>query len=170
MEEIVNRVSQSKLRTVDPEDYYVPGSRMGFDISGWLLEGLVLVEKEFRAQAEAHNWEIYKDSYVWVYCSTDAVVPAWAYMFIASKLSLQAKRVVQGDRELLETLLFEEAIRDADFSEFQDKPVILKGCFDKPIPPNAYLLLLHKLQPLVSSLMYGEACSAVPVFKKSIRK
>ena len=165
-EEIVNRVSQSKLLTFDLEDFYPEGKRVVFDIKEWLQEGIVLREKEFRIFAEDHNWEAYKDAYVALGCSTEAIVPGWAFMLLISKLQPFAKKVVQGNLELLETVLYQEIIQQLDLSGYKDKLVIIKGCSKKPVPPNAYLFIAARLRPLVKSLMYGEACSSVPLYKR----
>ena len=165
-EKIINRVAQSKLKTFDLEDFYPEGRRLILDIKDWLYEGLILREKEFRNFAENHDWEAYKDAYVAVDCSTDAIVPGWAFMLLTSKLQPFAKKIVQGNLELLETTLYQEIIQHLDLSEYKDKLVIIKGCSKKPVPPNAYLAITERLRPLVKSLMYGEACSAVPLFKR----
>ncbi|WP_289060118.1 DUF2480 family protein [uncultured Zobellia sp.] len=165
-EEIINRVAESKLVTFNLEDYYLPGKRVLFDISEWLLEGFILKEKEFRASAAEHDWAQYKDSYVALHCSTDAIVPGWAYMLLATYLNPYANRYIQGSLEDLETLLYTETLKDLDVSELTDKFVIVKGCSNKPVPPNAYVLIIGKLQPIVKSLMYGEACSSVPLYKR----
>ena len=166
-EEIVNRVAQSKLITFNLEDHYSQGQRFVFDLSKWLHEGFVLKEKEFRSQAKEHDWSQYKDKYIALRCSTDAIVPAWAYMLISSLLEPYAKKVVVGDLEMLESHLYQEVIENLDVSELKDKAVIVKGCSNKPVPKNAYIFLIKKLQPVVKSLMYGEACSSVPLYKKS---
>lgn len=165
-EEIVNRVAQSKLVTFDLEDYYPEGKRVLFDIADWLYEGIILREKEFRAYAIQHNWSQYQDNYVALQCSTDAIVPGWAYMLLTTKLRPYTKRTVQGTLEQLETSLYQSVLEHLDISEFKDKSVIIKGCSNKPVPPNAYLLITELLQPIVKALMYGEACSSVPLFKK----
>jgi len=166
MSEIVNRVAQSKLVTLDLEDYYPEGSRMQVDIKDWLFEGLILKEKEFRNQISEHNWEQYKDAYVAIFCSTEAIIPGWAYMLISTKLQPYAKKVVVGSLEDMETVLFQTIIEEMNVSEFKGKPVIIKGCSNKPVPPNAYLWATLKLQPVAKSIMYGEACSSVPLFKR----
>ena len=166
MSEIVNRVAQSKLVTLDLEEYYPKGSRLQMDIKDWLFEGLILKEKEFRNQITSHNWEQYNDAYVAIYCSTEAIIPGWAYMLVSTKLQPYAKKVVLGSLEDMETSLFQAIIEDLDISDFKDKPVIIKGCSNKPIPPNAYLWATIKLQPVAKSIMYGEACSSVPLFKR----
>jgi len=165
-EEIINRVAQSKLITFDLEDYYTSGNRVLFDISPWLYESIILREKEFRAHADAHDWSQYQDTYVALYCSTDAIVPGWAYMLLATKLQPFSKKTVQGTLEQLETSLYQSVLGRLDLSEFQDKSVIIKGCSNKPVPPNAYLLITERLRPIVKSLMYGEACSSVPLYKR----
>lgn len=165
-EEIKNRVAESKIVTFDLEDYYQKGERVLFDISDWLYEQMILKEKDFREMAKNHNWEQYKDAYVALYCSTDAIIPAWAYMLITTYLSPYAKKVIVGDLKQLETSLYQEIIENMDLSGLKDLPVIVKGCSHKPVPQNAYIFLIQKLQPLAKSIMYGEACSAVPLFKR----
>ncbi|MBI6120747.1 DUF2480 family protein [Salegentibacter maritimus] len=165
-EEIVNRVANSKLITFNLEDYYPEGERVLFDVKDWLLEGFVLRESEFREQAKNHDWGQYQDKFIALTCSSDAIIPAWAFMLLATYLQAYAKKVITGDLETLETILYTDVISKLDVSELQDKPVIVKGCAHKPVPKNAYLLLIEKLQPVVKSLMYGEACSSVPLYKK----
>ncbi len=165
-EEIINRVANSKLVTFDLEDLYPKGERIQFDIADWLMEGIVLYEKQFREKADTFKWSEYQDKYVALFCSTDAIIPGWTYLFLSLKLAPFAKKVSVGSLDELESLLFSEILQQKDFSEFLDKPVIIKGCAHKPIPQNAYLLLAQKLQPFAKSIMYGEACSSVPLFKK----
>jgi len=166
MSDIVNRVAQSKLVTLDLEEYYPEGTRLQIDIKEWLFEDLILKEKEFRDQIALHNWEQYNDAYVALNCSSDAIVPGWAFMLISTKLQPYAKKVVLGSLEDLETTVFQSIIENLEVSDFKDKPVIIKGCSNKPIPPNAYLWATIKLQPVAKSIMYGEACSSVPLFKR----
>lgn len=166
MSEIVNRVAQSKLLTFDLEEYYPEGPRMVLDIKDWLYEGLILKEKEFRAHADAHDWSVYKDAFVALQCSSDAIVPGWAFMLITSRLQPYAKQVVLGDQETLETALYQQVIQDLETEQFRDKPVIIKGCTNKPVPKNAYLWATAKIQEVARSVMYGEACSSVPLFKR----
>ena len=166
-DEIVNRVANSKLVVVDLEDYYPKGNRIVFDIKDWLYEGLILREKEFRNAILAHNWTQYQDSYVALTCSTDAIVPAWAYMLLTMHLETYAKKIVIGDLEQLEASLYQTIIENLDVEPFKGKPLIIKGCSHKPVPANAYILLSQKLKPVAQSIMYGEACSAVPLYKKN---
>lgn len=164
-EEIVNRVANSKLVTFNLEDYYPQGERIIFDISQWLMDGFVLREKDFRSAAKQHDWSQYENAYVALYCSTDAIVPAWAYMLVTTYLQPVAKKVVIGDLKQLETTLYTEIIDKLDVSELEGLPVIVKGCSRKPVPEIAYVLITQKLQPVVKNLMYGEACSFVPLVK-----
>lgn len=166
-EEIINRVADSKLITFNLEDFYQEGERVLFDVKDWLLEGFVLREKDFREQAKSHDWIKYEGKFIALTCSSDAIIPAWAFMLVATYLQPYAKKVVTGDLETLETVLYTETLQNLDVSGLKDKPVIVKGCAHKPVPKNAYLLLIEKLQPVVKSLMYGEACSSVPLYKKA---
>ncbi len=165
-EEIINRVANSKLITFDLEEIYPKGERISFDISQWLLEGIVLRESEFRNKATEHNWSQYQDKFVALFCSTDAIVPGWAYLLLSLHLAPYAKKVTVGSLDELESILFTELLQNIDVSEYIDKPVIIKGCAHKPIPQNAYVILAQKLQPIAKSIMYGEACSSVPLFKR----
>lgn len=165
-EEIINRVANSKLITFDLEEIYPKGERVSFDISQWLMEGIVLRESEFRNKATEHNWSQYQDKFVSLFCSTDAIVPGWAYLLLSLHLAPYAKKVTVGSLEELESILFTEILQNLDVSEYTDKAVIIKGCAHKPIPQNAYVLLAQKLQPVAKSIMYGEACSSVPLYKK----
>ncbi|WP_310991506.1 DUF2480 family protein [Aequorivita marina] len=164
--EIVNRVANSKLITLNLEDFYPTGERVAFDISPWLMEGIVLREKDFRQQAKNHDWSQYQDKFVALFCSTDAIVPGWAYLLLSLHLVPYTKKAIVGNLQELDSILFAEILKDLDVSEYQDKSIIIKGCANKPIPQNAYVLLAQKLQPIAKSIMYGEACSSVPLYKK----
>ena len=165
-EEIINRVSNSVLVTINLEDYYPKGERILFDIKDWLLEGLVLREKDFRNQVAEYNWAQYQDAYLALTCSTDAIIPGWAYMLIIIKLEPVKKKTIIGNLEALEASIYQDVLNNLDISEFTDKPIIIKGCSKKPVPQNAYIMLASKLKPIAKSIMYGEACSSVPLFKK----
>lgn len=165
-EEIVNRITSSSLITINLEDYYPEGKRVVLDIKDWLHEGIILKEKDFRAFVADHTWEQYTDAYVAMHCSTDAIVPGWAFMLITTRLQPYAKQIVLGDLELLETVLFRSVLEELDVSSFKDKSLIIKGCSNKPVPENAYIWVTQKLQGVAKSIMYGEACSSVPLFKK----
>ncbi|THV61146.1 DUF2480 family protein [Flagellimonas alvinocaridis] len=164
--EIVNRVAQSKLVTFDLEDLYPPGERRVLDIKDWLHEGFILREKEFRIHVEGHDWSTYQDAYVALQCSTDAIVPGWAFILVASRLNPYAKKVVVGSLEDMETSLYQTLLDDLDVSQFEGKPVIIKGCSNKPVPKNAYIMAMAKIQQVAKTVMYGEACSSVPLYKQ----
>lgn len=165
-EEIINRVANSKLKNFDLEDYYAPGIRSEIDISQWLMEGLVLVESRFRESVKTTDFSIYQDHHVALNCSTDAIIPPWAWMLLQTEVSNFATTVVYGTTEDLETELYRIIIKDIDLSHFENLPVIVKGCSKKPVPVAAYMMITDRLQNIASSVMYGEACSSVPVFKK----
>lgn len=165
-DEIINRVANSKLVTLDLEDYYPDGKRVLFDIKDWLYEGFVLREKDFRAQVSEFNWGQYQDQYVALTCSSDAIIPGWAYMLLSIQLEPYAKKTIIGALDNLETSIYQDIINNLDVSSFKDKPIIIKGCSNKPVPQNAYIMLSNKLTPIAKSIMYGEACSSVPLFKK----
>ncbi len=164
-QEIINRVASSKLITIDLEDFYPEGKRIVIDISKWLFEGIILKEKDFRESIENHNWNQYKDTYVALSCLTDAIIPSWAYLLITTKLSPFAKKIAVGDLVLLETVIFQKIISNLEIDSYKDKRVIIKGCSNKPIPETASVQLIEKLQPVVKSIMFGEACSTVPLYK-----
>lgn len=166
--EIINRVASSKLITIDLEDYYPEGQRIVFDISKWLCNGLILKENEFRKSVDKHNWNQYKGSYVALYCATNAIIPSWAYLLISTKLGPFAKKIVVGDLNLLETAIFQEIISNLQLDIFRDKPIIIKGCSNKPIPQTASVQLIERLLPVAKSIMFGEACSTVPLYKAQI--
>ncbi len=165
-EEIINRVANSSLKVFDLEDYYPSGKRILLDIKDWLYEGFILREKEFRGLLKEQDWATYQDAYVAIYCSTDAIVPAWAFMLVTTKLQPYANKVVLGDLTALETALYQPIIEALDVSDYTDQRVIVKGCSHKPVPAAAYVLITEKLQKVTKSIMYGEACSAVPLYKK----
>lgn len=164
--EIVNRVAASKLITFDLESYYPEGTRTLIDIEVWLFQGLLLREKEFRTAIDQHDWSQYQNHYIALHCSTDAIIPGWAYLLLTSKLVPFAKKIVVGSLEVLETILYEDLLSTLNTKPFENKPVIIKGCSNKPVPEGAYIALLQKLQPVARRLMYGEACSSVPLFKR----
>ena len=166
-DEIVNRIANNKnLITFDLEDYYPKGNRILFDTKDWLFEGLILREKDFRKHVLDHDWSQYQDTYVALTCSTDAIIPGWAYLLLTSSLQPFAKKVAVGSLEVLETILYAEIINTIDISKYQNKLIIIKGCANKPVPQGAYIDLIQKLQPVAKSIMYGEACSSVPLYKR----
>ncbi|SEP90929.1 Protein of unknown function [Hyunsoonleella jejuensis] len=165
-DEIINRVANSKLVTIDLEDFYPKGNRVIFDIKDWLFEEFVLREKDFRQQVSEFDWSKYQDNYIALTCSTDAIIPGWAYMLLSINLEPYAKKIIVGNLEQLETSIYQDVINNLDVSQYKDKPIIVKGCSNKPVPQNAYIMLSSKLKPIAKSIMYGEACSSVPLYKK----
>jgi hypothetical protein len=163
---IVNRVAGSALITFDLEKLYQIGNRQSIDLSQWLYQGLLLKEKEFRAQLKAHDWSACQDHFIALYCSTDAILPAWAPLLVTIHLQPYARKVVLGTLKDLEVQLFAEEIQLLDLSQYKDQPVIIKGCSEKTVPQAAYVQVIDKLKPVVKSLFYGEACSSVPLYKK----
>lgn len=166
MDQIVNRVANSALKVFDLEDYYASGVRSTIDIAQWLEEGFLLKEAVFRERLKSEDWSKYDQHFVNIICSTDAILPAWSSILITMYLAPFAKKIVSGDAELLESMLFQDALVDVDFEQFRDQAVIIKGCARKPVPTSAYLLAAKYLHPIAKSIMYGEACSAVPLYKK----
>nr|WP_309756137.1 DUF2480 family protein [Flavobacterium sp.] len=167
MEEIINKVANSVLKVFDLEDYYPSGIRAQIDISQWLLEGFLLREKDFREALKNHDWSQYQDQYVAIHCSTAAIVPTWASILVAIQLAPFTKKIINGTLDDLEASLYQELLPKIDFSVYQNKPVIIKGCARKPVPMRAYVLAAQYLHPFAKSIMYGEACSAVPLYKST---
>ena len=167
MDEIINKVANSVLEVFDLEDYYPIGTRTQIDISQWLYEGFLLKEKDFREVLKNHDWKQYQGHFVAIHCSTDAIIPAWASILVASHVLPFVGKAVLGNLSDLETSMYQELLSKIDYSVYQDKPVIIKGCSKKPVPESAYILAIQHLQPVAKSIMYGEACSAVPLFKRT---
>jgi hypothetical protein len=168
-EVIVNKVAQSGLVSVDPASFYPVGERVLYDIKDNLFMGLMLREKDFREFVKTHNWEQYQNKYVAVTCTADAIVPTWAYMLLANRLAPYAGEIVFGDLALLETILFQKALNALDVEQYRDLRIVIKGCGDVAVPESAYVELTRKLTPVVQSLMYGEPCSTVPIYKRKIQ-
>jgi len=166
MDEIVNKVAASGLVTINLEEHFPQGDRVSIDLAEQLWQGLALREKDFRAWIQSHDWSQYQGKHVAVFCSVDAIVPAWAYMLVASALSDHAATVVHGSRVDLEQVLFRNMIDSLDMNEYLDKRCIVKGCSHLPVPQSAYAHLVVKLRPVARSIMFGEPCSTVPVFKR----
>jgi hypothetical protein len=165
-DEIINKVASSALEVFDLEDYYPIGIRTQIDISQWLYEGELLKEKDFREALKKHDWSQYHNHFVAIHCATDAIIPAWASILVTTYAASFAQKVVLGTLTDLETTLYQDLLSKIDYSKYLDKPVILKGCSRKPVPESAYVMAIQYLQTFAKSIMYGEACSAVPLFKK----
>ena len=165
--EIINKVANSGLINLDLADYYLKGERVVYDIKQNLWQEFVLKEKDFRLFVKENDWSVYQDKYVALINSADAIVPSWAFMILTDALEPFAKEVVNGDLETMETVIFLNSMeKNLNPSDYKDQRVIIKGCGEIPIPDSAYVKAVNLLKPVVKSLMYGEACSAVPVFKK----
>lgn len=166
MDEIVNRVANSALQVFDLEDYFPKQPIVELDISQWLFGGFILKESEFRDQLKQHDWAQYKDCFVALYCSEEAILPAWTYALVSVFLTPFAVSIVVGTQKDLLLSYYQEQLSSIDFSRFQDQPIILKGCSNKPVPQEIYAVAIQRLVPYAKSIMFGEACSAVPLYKK----
>lgn len=166
-EEIVNRVANSSLITFDLEDLYQPGDRVLMDIKDQLYEGLILKEKDFRFFIKEHRWEDYQNKFVAITCSTDAIVPTWAFMLVAVALHPFARKVIFGTLDDLEKSLFMDALAKVDWEKYKDAKIVVKGCSKINVPTQAYVETINRLRSHSSSIMFGEPCSTVPLFKKS---
>ena len=165
-EEMVNKVAESGLISFDLEEYYPKGEIKTFDLKEYLFMGLILKEKDFRAALQTTDWTVYQDANVAITCSADAIIPMWAYMLIASYLQPYAKEIVFGDeKKLVSTLLFKN-LASLKGEDYTDKRVVVKGCGEVDIPESAYVEITNKLRPFVKSIMYGEPCSTVSIYKK----
>lgn len=165
-EEIVNKVAKSGLITINLEEMYPEGERVEFDLKDLLWQGLALREKDFRDFLKDHDWSQYQDKYVAVFCSVDAIIPHWAYMLVSSHLTDIARFVYIGGTSEMETAIFKKIIEEINVADYADQRLVIKGCSDRPVPQSAYADLVFKLQPVAKSIMFGEPCSTVPVFKR----
>jgi len=163
---IVNRVTNSPIITFDLANYYHQGERIVYDLAQNLYQGLILREKDFREFVKTHDWSVYEGKNVALICSEDAIVPTWAYMLLTTKLEPYANLTVYGDLQLLEYALFKEALSEIDPASFENRPVVIKGCGDIPVPASAYVEITRLIRPYAKSIMYGEPCSTVPLYKK----
>jgi len=169
-EEIINKVANSGLVTIDLEDFYPKGQRILFDLKPLLFQELILREKDFRDFIKQHDWTSYKDQLVAITCTADAIVPTWAFMLVSISLEPYAKKIIFGNLETLEALLYSEALHGIDYSRFKDQRIVIKGCSNLPVSTNAYVELVRGLRPFAKSIMYGEPCSTVPLYKHSVLK
>jgi hypothetical protein len=165
--QIVNRVSNSALITFDLEEFYQPGERVLIDIKDQLFQGLILKEKDFRDFIKTHNWSQYQNKFVTITCSEDAIIPTWAYMLISSALQPFARKIVFGTLADLENKIYEDVLSQIDWSKYDQAKVVIKGCSKVAVPLSAYIEVTQRLRPYAQSIMFGEACSTVPVFKRS---
>ncbi len=163
---ILNKVAESGLITVDPADYYPKEEVKTFDLKDFLFMGMILKEKEFRQALKDLDWDQYRDKNVAVTCTADAIIPVWAWMLVATYLQPVSKEILVGDEKELHKLIFLKNLSRINVNEFTDKRIVVKGCGDTPIGEFVYLELTRLLQPVAKSIMYGEPCSTVPVYKK----
>ena len=163
--EIINKVAESGLVNIDLEELYVPGDRVLFDLKGWLFQELILKEKDFREQIKNHDWTQYQNKLVALTCTADAIVPTWAFMLVATKLEPLATKIVFGDLTKLEETLFHEQIQKLNLENYRDQRIVIKGCSKVDVPASAYVEVTAFLRPVAKSIMYGEPCSTVPIYK-----
>lgn len=168
--EIINKVANSGLITIDLEEFYPKGERIVFDLKPLLFQELILKEKDFREFIKNHDWKQYASKFIAITCTADAIVPTWAFMLVSIALAPYAKKIVYGDVTTLEAILFSEALQKINYADYQDKRVVVKGCGNLPVSINAYVELVKELKPFVKSIMYGEPCSTVPLYKALITK
>lgn len=163
---IINKVAGSGLVTLDLEELYAKGERVIYDLKDNLFMGMILKEKDFREFLKSHDWEQYRGKNIAIICSEDAIIPTWAYMLLTLKLQPVANVIVFGDLKELENKLFYEAIAKIDPEEYRNARVVIKGCSKVPVPTSAYVEITRILQPVAQSLMFGEPCSTVPLYKR----
>lgn len=163
---IINRVSNSQLITFNLEEFYTPGERLALDIKDQLFQGLILREKDFRDFVKAHDWSQYQNKFVAITCSVDAIVPTWAYMLLSSALQPHVNVAVFGTLQELETKLFTQSLNNINWQAFENAKVVVKGCSKVEVPVAIYVEVTNQLRRVASSIMYGEPCSTVPIFKK----
>jgi len=164
--ELINRVSESDLQTIALDDMIHELPLAVFDLKDFLFRGLILKEKDFREALKSHDWSSYQGKVLTVNCSADAIIPMWAYMLVSAYATPHVNHIFYGTREqAIEQFLLEQ-IRNTDWSKYTGKRVVIKGCSDQEVPASAYLLVANQLQPLAQSIMYGEPCSTVPIFKR----
>lgn len=163
---LVNRVASSGLITINLEKYYPKNQIVTFDIKDYLYMELILKEKEFRQALAEHDWTQYQDKVLCVFCSTDAIIPTWAFMLVTTHAVPFAVDIVQATKENYLTLAYQKALSTLNAEEYTDKRIVIKGCSNKPVPVSAYVELTRRLRPFAKSIMFGEPCSTVPIYKK----
>lgn len=163
---ILNRVAASQLISLDLENFYSEGIRSTIDLKDFLFQGIILKEKDFREQITKTNWSAYQDHYVAIHCTADAIVPTWAFMLLSIALRPYTRKIVFGSLSDLENALFMDALDQHDWSTYQNGKVVIKGCSKVDVPISAYVEVTNRLRPIASSIMYGEPCSTVPLYKR----
>ncbi len=166
--EIVNKVANSSIKTIDLDSLIPKTPRVIFDIKKWLKNDLILIEKDFRELIKSHDWNQYLGKHVSIQCSNNAIIPDWAFMLVSKSLKeLEIENFI-GSLEIMEYIIVKKTIDKLDLTDFKDKSIIIKGCSKKSIPNASYSFLIDRLQPIAKKIMFGEACSSVPIFKKSL--
>jgi hypothetical protein len=166
---LVNRVTQSALITLDLEQYFVKDEEVVFiDLKDFLFKGLILREADFRETVKKTDWSQYKNKYVALYCSTDAIIPMWAYMVLSAEITPHAADVICSKAEKAADIFLLRALAKLDMEQFKDQRIVIKGCGDRQVPDSAFVQITQQLTNVARSVMYGEPCSTVPVFKKPI--
>jgi len=163
---LVNRVANSGLVTLTLEEDYPQHNMIHFDLKDHLFQELILKEKDFRTALKEHDWTQYQDAILLVHCSTDAIIPVWAYMLVTAYAEPYAHQIYQGSQQAYLDYYYNKIIQERDYSEHEGARIVIKGCSNRPVPPSAYLALTTKLRPYAQSIMYGEPCSTVPIFKR----
>lgn len=164
--DLINRVAQSGLITLDLEKFFPDGEIVSFDLKDYLFMEMILKEKDFREALKNHDWSQYTGKNLAVFCSADAIIPMWAYMLVATCAAPFAADIVQATPENLPEVVFWKKLAALDITPFEGQRMVIKGCSDRPVPPSAYLEITRRLQPIAKSIMFGEPCSTVPVYKK----
>ncbi len=167
---IVNRVASSPIVTLDLSEYKIEGERVMYDLKDNLFQGLVLREKDFRTFLKEHGWSVYAGKHVAIHCSADAIIPSWAQMLLTTYLAPHAETVVYGSFNDLEKQIIQKMLANINVEALTNRPVVVKGCGDIPFPEYIYVQLTQMLLPVVKSLMFGEPCSTVPIYKKKTAK
>jgi len=163
---IINRVANSGLITLNLEEYYPTNQIEQFDLKDHLFKELILKEKDFRATVKEWDWSQYQDKTLLIFCSTDAIIPVWAYMLVAASAGPFASNIYQGSQSEFLNHHYMQVLAAGDYKQYQGKRIVIKGCSNKPVPPAAYAELTRRLKPFAQSVMYGEPCSTVPIFKR----
>ena len=167
---LVNRVAASGIITINLEEFFPEADIVSFDLKDYLFMELILKEKDFRAALKVHDWTQYKGKHLCVFCSADAIIPTWAYMLVTTYATPFAKEIVQADEVTFIKMLYHQIIAQIDTTQYEDKRIVIKGCSNKPVPASAYVDLTKILRPVAKSIMYGEPCSTVPLYKKPRKK
>ena len=166
MAEIINKIANSGLITLNLENDFPQAEILMFDIKDYLFHGLILKEKDFRLALKEHDWDQYSEKHLCVYCTADAIIPQWAYMLVAAKAKPVVSSLFFGTKDLFIQSWYTQTLNNREYKEYEGERIIIKGCSNVPVPPSAYMELTAHLQPFAQSIMYGEPCSTVPVFKR----